>query len=166
MNAQSQIPYPGSCATVVDILALAEQYQCAAHTLLAIRQKKRPLSTAPGRHCALHAIELFLNAVARQNGASAANVRAQYHAVDDPKIVTALGLRKKTHMHLSALTRDREYLVIRYAPDMMSDMSEINRLTATLDEVARKAKAACGAQTYSIAPKQDDLNTTVVSNTS
>ena len=36
---------------------------------------------------------------------------------------------------------NREYLVTRYGPEMTATTSQINRLTATLDEVANKVSA-------------------------
>jgi hypothetical protein len=36
---------------------------------------------------------------------------------------------------------NREYLVTRYGAEMTSTVSQINRLTATLDEVANKVTA-------------------------
>ena len=45
-------------------------------------------------------------------------------------------------MHLHAMTGNREYLVTRYGPEMTATVSQVNRLTATLDEVAKKVTAA------------------------
>jgi hypothetical protein len=52
-----------------------------------------------------------------------------------------LQLRKRTAAHLSAMMGNREYLVTRYGPEMTSTASQINRLTATLEEVANKVTA-------------------------
>jgi hypothetical protein len=39
---------------------------------------------------------------------------------------------------LNAVTRNREYLMTPYSPQMTAIASQINRLTATLEEVAIK----------------------------
>lgn len=51
-------------------------------------------------------------------------------------------LRQRTAAHISAMARDREYLVARYGPNCLSTASQINRLLATLEEVARKVSLA------------------------
>ena len=55
-----------------------------------------------------------------------------------------LHLRKRTVEHLVAMASNREYLTSRYAPEKAAAMSQINRLDATLDEVARKVALALG----------------------
>jgi hypothetical protein len=56
------------------------------------------------------------------------------------------------------VTRDREYLVSRYGPEDFATLSEINRLVATLDEVASKvAEVVCpanGVPTPPLFPRQ------------
>lgn len=49
-----------------------------------------------------------------------------------------LRLRAKTAKHLQSLSQNREYLVTRYGPELAATASQINRLTATLEEVAVK----------------------------
>jgi hypothetical protein len=51
-------------------------------------------------------------------------------------------LRELTLKHLGELSESREYLVTRYGPELASTASQINRLTATLGEVAKKVGAA------------------------
>ena len=58
----------------------------------------------------------------------------------DIAIELGLVLRKRTAQHLRSLSETREYLVSRYDPGL-SMTSEINRLTATLEEVAGKISA-------------------------
>jgi hypothetical protein len=53
-------------------------------------------------------------------------------------IACGLRLKKRTTAHLNAMTGNREYLVTRYGPEMTTTISQINRLTATLEEVANK----------------------------
>lgn len=52
-----------------------------------------------------------------------------------------LRLRAKTAKHLQSLSQDREYLVTRYGPELAATASQVNRLTATLEEVAAKVTA-------------------------
>lgn len=49
-----------------------------------------------------------------------------------------LRLRAKTAKHLQTLSHNREYLVTRYGPELATSSSQLNRLTATLEEVAGK----------------------------
>ena len=49
-----------------------------------------------------------------------------------------LQLRARSAAHLKSLAAQREYLVIRYGPELAGTTSKINRMVATLDEVARK----------------------------
>ncbi len=51
-------------------------------------------------------------------------------------------LRERTSAHIRAIARDREYLIARYGPDCLSTASQMNRLLATLEEVARKVSRA------------------------
>jgi hypothetical protein len=55
--------------------------------------------------------------------------------------VAELKLRKKTAEHLQAMTERREYLISRYAPELTSQHTELNRLQATLEEVRKKTAA-------------------------
>jgi hypothetical protein len=43
-----------------------------------------------------------------------------------------------TGRHLQALARNREYLVTRYYPEAAGGLSELNRLSATLEEITSK----------------------------
>jgi hypothetical protein len=53
---------------------------------------------------------------------------------------TGLVLRKRTMAHLAILSGSNEYRVIRYAPDLTSTLSQVNRVTATLEELSRKVR--------------------------
>ena len=59
----------------------------------------------------------------------------------EPAIACGLRLRKRTAAHLVALVGNREYVVTRYGPEMTATVSQINRLNATLEEVASKVTA-------------------------
>jgi hypothetical protein len=129
---------------VDQMLALAEAYRRAASSLLAIAPSKDPWSRAPARLCAIHAIELYLNAFLLDAGEDARSIRGRNHDLAgriDACMALGLCLRRRTSEHLHALTSGREYLVTRYGPEL-STLSEINRLTATMEEVARKVVAA------------------------
>ena len=91
---------------------------------------------------AIHAIELYLNALLLAAGQPASKVRGLHH---DLRIRTAMALkeglqlRKRTVLHLEALSETREYLLVRYDPEA-SAASQVNRLMATLTEVSEKAQ--------------------------
>jgi hypothetical protein len=59
----------------------------------------------------------------------------------DLATTSGLRLRKRTIAHLHTITDNREYLVTRYGPEMTATVSQIKRLTATLEEVAAKVTA-------------------------
>ena len=52
-------------------------------------------------------------------------------------IAAGLKLRRRTILHLRGLSETREYLITRYDPGL-SAASQLNRLAATLEEVAEK----------------------------
>ena len=90
------------------------------------------------RLCAIHAIELYLNAFLRHEGVAPEQIRARMHNLSDPQLVTAIKLKKKTAEHLEALTNRREYLISRYGPEQVSQHTELHRLQATLKEMMMK----------------------------
>jgi hypothetical protein len=135
--------YPGSEATANNIICLAEGYRRTAQRLL----EERPMawrSEAPGRLCGVHAIELYLNAFLLDRGLTPEEIRASGHDLGRKAGMTAaagLTLKRRTARHLETMTEEREYLGLRYDPDMTSS-SQINRVLATLDEVSGKVKQA------------------------
>ncbi len=137
--------YPGGTATPQQILRLAEEYRKAAHSLLKQGHRRDPLSWAPYRLSAIHAIELFLNAYLLHMGHEASRVRGMKHDLairTELAITSGLQLRRRTATHLAAMAGNREYLVTRYGPEMTATVSQINRLTATLEELASKVSGA------------------------
>ena len=143
MNSTKTISYPGSTAAPADIVALADEYRRASIDLMGAGRKGEPLSRAPGRLCAIHAIELYLNAFLLAGGTPPEQVRSHFHnlaARAERAIASGLVLRKRTAEHLRKMTEDREYLVSRYGPEMTSTLSELNRLMATLEEVSKKTR--------------------------
>lgn len=134
-------PYPGEAASAQQLLQLANEYRTAAHTLLAQGKAKQPLSWTPCRLSAIHAIELYFNALLVDKGMEPAQVRNLKHCLSQrAKLAVANGIRlkKKTSAHLIDMTSNRELLVTRYGAEMPASMSEINRLMATLKEVGKK----------------------------
>ncbi len=145
----SAAPYPGFTASADEMLRFADSYHRSALALLDGARGRDAIARAPGRYCAVHAIELYLVAFLRGLGESPGRLRAQGH---DLRMLAALALegglalRDKTRQHLIRLTTDREYLVLRYGPDRVASVSELNRLTASLTEIAQKVRrAAAGA---------------------
>ena len=139
IDVKNSEAYPGSGAEPEDILELAAIYYEAAIALFENAKKGAPLSYAPARLCSIHSIELFLNAFLRHEGKTPKEIRDRWHNLADEAFVSKLRLRKKTAAHLEAITAKREYLISRYAPELASQQSELNRLTATLEEVKDKA---------------------------
>ncbi|WP_425041086.1 hypothetical protein [Primorskyibacter sp. S187A] len=96
--------------------------------------------------CCLHSVELCLNAYLRHKGVSAGQIRARLHNVFDPEFAHDLRLRKKTARHLLCVSTSREYLMTRYAPERLADMSQMNRMTATAEEVLKKTGKHLGIE--------------------
>lgn len=147
MAAEAQEPYPGAAAHACDVLALAHEYRRAADALLPTGRRRSPLSRAPYRLVAIHAIELYLNAYLLAAGDSPIEIRRLQHDFGlrtRRASQTKLMLKKRTLDHLHAISQRREYLTSRYdcAP---ARMSELNRLAASLAEVAEKVSAIVGA---------------------
>jgi|CXWL01.1.fsa_nt_gi hypothetical protein len=136
--------YPGQTAKPREILDLATEYAKAAERLLELCRKGEPLSQAPFRLAAIHAIELYLNAVMLACGLDATQVRGLQHDLKKRAASVAsagLVLRQRTAAHIHTLTDTREYQVTRYDPQTTAGLSQLNRLEATLKEVRRKALA-------------------------
>ena len=107
-------------------------------------QEKGPCRVAPCRLCAVHAIELYLNAFLLKLGHPPERIRDSRHDLAARAALAnagGLGLRRRTAIHLAAMTQGREYLVLRYDPGM-AELPPLNRLWATLDEIARKVTRA------------------------
>ncbi|MBB5665593.1 hypothetical protein [Rhizobium leguminosarum] len=147
--------YPGSNANPWEVLELANAYSLASKLLFS--EGKKALSIAPARMCAIHAIELYLNAFLRHEGVAPEEIRGRMHSLVEPMFVAKLKLRKKTALHLKAMTAKREYLISRYAPERTREHTELNRLTATLAEVMEKVgeylhSAGSGGHRQSLLP--------------
>lgn len=145
METGDRSAYPGEKATTDDLRRLADEYRGAAHILLSLSRPGEPLSRAPFRLSAIQAIELYLNALLLHLGYEHSQIRGLNHDLAERADLASQGglrLRQRTLTHIRHLVRDREYLVTRYGPEMCGTVSEINRLVATLDEVAAKTSSA------------------------
>lgn len=141
MTKQPAQLYPGDLATAKDVRLLADRYRDAAHLLQQMGRPRDPLSRAPYRLTAIHAIELYLNALLLHRGIDPGRIRGMQHDLAlRTQIATSKGLqlRDRTVAHLVAVAEHREYLVSRYGPELARAASQINRLAATLEEVATK----------------------------
>lgn len=150
-------PYPGELATALQVRLLAAEYRRAAHALQQLGRRGEPLSRAPYRLSAIHSIELYLNALLLARGHEPTKVRGLQHDLatrTDLAIASGLRLRTRTAAHLRSLAATREYLVTRYGPEMSATASQVNRLTATLDEVAKKVTLLIPAGVQSGETKQ------------
>ncbi|QPI75508.1 hypothetical protein [Sphingobium sp. Cam5-1] len=144
--------YPGEVASALEIRQLADEYRGAAHDLMGRGRRGRPSSWAPARMTAIQAIELYLNALLLDAGVKPAEIRGYQHDLRKrtaQPAVQALRLRQRTLDHLGQLSEGREYLSIRYGPELGGSLSQLNRLMATLDEVAVKAGTAIGKRAAS-----------------
>lgn len=140
MTIEGQKFYPGATATPEQLIQLASEYRSAAEMLSQRGRRGQPMSRAPFRLVAIHAIELYLNALVLKLGHPPDKVRGMHHdlaARAELAMAANLKLRKRTLLHLQVLSHKREYLITRYDP-AVSAASELNRLTATLKEIADK----------------------------
>ena len=141
MSAETKKVYPGELATPYQIQMLAHEYRNAAIHLAALGRPREPLSRAPFRLAAIHAIELYLNAFLLKRGHPASEIRSlQHNLAERVKLAASYGLqlRAKTAQHINDWGENREYLVTRYGPEMTDSASKLNRLTATMEEVCNK----------------------------
>lgn len=142
MSVEGQKFYPGDESTAQDVLALADEYRRAADHLLPLGRRGEPISRAPYRFIAIQAIELYLNAFLVGAGFPPDRVRRFQHNLAKRTPLARLHrliLKKKTERHLEALTLGRDYLATRYDPRAAAAYP-LNRLQATLDEVAEKVR--------------------------
>lgn len=140
MSIEGQKFYPGDGATAEQIVILAIEYDRAAEFLWRAGRRREPLSWAPYRTAALHAVELYLNAFLVSVGHSNASVRGCRHDFGSRArlaVEAGLQLTKRTQAHLGKVQEIREYLFSRYEPGTY-ETSPLNRLRATQLEVASK----------------------------
>ena len=138
--------YPGADARADEVIRLANHYRGATNDLLRLVEEKGARRIAPCRLCAVHAIELYLNAFLLKLGHPPERIRDSGHDLAARAALASAGglaLRRRTAIHLATMTLGREYLVLRYDPGM-AEVAPLNRLWATLDEIARKVTSAVG----------------------
>lgn len=148
-QSQSQC-YPGESATADELFRLAEEYRRAADLLMDMHRPSRPFSRAPFHLAAIHAIELYLNALLVSQGLKPCDLRKLHHDLSariDHEHAARLTLRKRTAAHLAGLSERREYLISRYGTDGMKTISQVNRLQATLAEIQSKVAKTLGKTT-------------------
>ena len=148
MTAETNKVYPGELATPYQVHMLAHEYRAAAIHLSSLGRPGQPLSRAPFRLAAIHAIELYLNAFLLKRGHPASEIRGlQHNLAERVKLSASYGLqlRAKTAQHINDLAENREYLVTRYGPEMTSMASQLNRLTVTMEEVSMKVSRLMSA---------------------
>ncbi len=139
--------YPGELASSAELLRLAEQYRAASQAVHKLGRAGDPLSLAPYRLNTIHAIELYLSALLLHAGYEPSRVRGlQHNLAARAELAAACGLklRLRTLSHLRSLADTREYLISRYAPEATAMLSQVNRLAATLEEVAKKVSQIVG----------------------
>ena len=136
---------------------LADEYRRAAEHLIALGRRGDPLSRAPYRFAAIHAIELYLSAFLLHSGHHPALIRGLQHNLARRAVLAVegrLALRQRTVAHLHSVAENREYVTMRYGPEMTATVSQINRLSASLAEVAGKVSAALGRSAPSGKPRE------------
>lgn len=104
--------YPGTFASLGQILDLANAYLAAAYKLMDY-DTGNPLASAPMRLVAIQALELYLNAFLLASGEDAATIRGLQHDLAKRSalaIERGLVVRKRTETHLLSLNTNREYL--------------------------------------------------------
>lgn len=138
MAGIGQVSYPGEATSSATVLRLAPEYRRAAETLTQNGRKGDPLSRAPYRLLAIHAIELYLNALLLRAGHGSARIRGLQHdlaARAQLAVEARLPLRRRTLAHLQALSAAREYHATRYDPAAVA----ASQLTASPRRYARWA---------------------------
>lgn len=138
-------PYPGDDASPYEMNRLADFYRDAAYRSLDSIIRGDPLTAGPARLLAIHSIELNLSAYLLLHDVPWSVIRRMGHdLVARLECAQAKGLivRVRTAAHIRVIARDREYLVARYGPECLAAASQMNRLLATLEEVARRVSVA------------------------
>jgi hypothetical protein len=147
MNARSAPPIAAAepAAPAADLLALAAAYARAAEALFAAAGQAGAAASAPARFCAVQAMELYLDAYLRGAGESPCRLRGHRHNLGMRAALAmarGLPLRRKTALHLVALSRERAHAALRYGPARPASACELNRLVATLAELGLAVRAA------------------------
>ena len=140
-----QSSYPGDGASVEEVLALARSYAAAARRLLSTKPMPKLVARAPAHLCAVHAIELYLHAFLKHRGTIHSELRSMHHNVADMldrAVKEGLVVDARTVEHIGRLVGKREYLVSRYAPDRLADLSHPDRILASLKAIGDHVPSA------------------------
>ena len=134
MNMMTPTPHPGDTVTAISMYQKALEFHQAFDTL----------TGDAARLLALQAIEGYLIAYVRYHGMKNEDVRCLNH--DLVQLVDKAGscgliLRNRTHVHLSKISRTREYLFVRYGMSKHEDKSQPTALQSTLSELMQKVGA-------------------------
>jgi len=127
--------------TPQELANLARSFSEATDKLLGLCKKGKPLTHAPYRFAAIHAIELYLTAYLQLNNHEPKTIRKLQHNLEERTAratEAGLKLRKRTIAHLGELTSTREYVETRYQPTALKNLTQPNRLIATLKDVEDK----------------------------
>lgn len=127
--------------TPQELANLARSFSEATDKLLGLCKKGKPLTHAPYRFAAIHAIELYLTAYLQLNNHEPKTIRGLQHDLakrTDHATKAGLKLRKRTIAHLRQLTSNREYVETRYHPAAMKNLTQPNAIIATLKDVEDK----------------------------
>ena len=124
--------HPGETVTAQSIYQKALEFHQASDTL----------TGDAARLLALQRIERYLIGYVRYNGMQNDDVRCLNH--DLGQLVDKAGscgliLRNRTHVHLSKISRTREYFFVRYGTSPHEDTSQPTALQSTLRALMQKA---------------------------
>jgi hypothetical protein len=139
-NTIPVLPYPGTSASLGQMLELAQAYLAAAYKLMDY-DTGNPLASAPVRLVSIQSLELYLNAFLLISGEEASTIRGLQHDLGKRSALAVgrgLVLKKRTETHLLSLSDNREYLTSRYGPELSGTWSQLNAIHATLKEVSEK----------------------------
>lgn len=128
-----------------EIVGLARIYAACASDLAAAVVGGGVARQAPARFCAVHAVELYLNAYLRHCGMPGAELRRMCHD-QSARLMHAMarGLRlpNGTALHIIRMSEDRDYLRLRYELSAAATLAPMTRIAATLRDVGAAVDAA------------------------
>jgi len=136
-------PEKATPPTPQELAKLARSFSEATDKLLGLCKKGQPLTHAPYRFAAIHAIELYLTAYLQLNNHEPKKIRGLQHDLakrTDHATKAGLKLRKRTIAHLRELTSTREYVETRYHPTTLKNLTQPNAIIATLKDVEDKVR--------------------------
>ncbi|WP_202526262.1 hypothetical protein [Sneathiella litorea] len=109
------------------------------------------MSSVPARLCVILAVEMYLNAFLVLHEINNKQLRGLQHDLAQRTTMVSekgLRLRARTEAHLQKIHDQREYLNVRYGSEQVGELSELNRMFATLKEVSTKVRTAILKQLY------------------